>query len=331
MNIRTLAKKIGMSHMTVSRALNGSPNVAPATRERVLSLARELGYELHGPARGLATGKTATIGILYPFHELRAIESWYTMQLMHDIRVALDHEKFDSIIAGYDTDTNGVQDIGRLISQRKVDAVVVIGYEVPRAALETLSERSARYLCVNPPLESWVSKHPRVVIDQELGGELAGRALKDNGCTHVAAMNEDAPQFLDRLVGFRRVWESYSSVNLADGRYETAYRTTQEHLHSLIGAVDGLFVGSDVSALGALNALQDAGVRVPDQVAVVGYDDIDSALYSRPALSTIHQPRVRVAECVANWVRSASAGTPETDAYMVELLSPWYVQRGTCS
>lgn len=330
MNIRTLAKTIGMSHMTVSRALNGSPNVAPATRERVLALARELGYELHGPARGLATGKTATIGILYPFHKLRAIESWYTTQLMHDIRVALDQEEFDSIIAGYDTDTKGVQDIARLISQRKVDAVVVIGYEVPRAALEALSGRGARYLCVNPPLESWVAMHPRVVIDQELGGELAGRALKDRGCNRVAVMSEDAPQFLHRLVGFRRVWESYSIMNLSNGRYETAYAAAREHLNSLEGAVDGLFVGSDVSALGALNALQDAGVRVPDQIAVVGYDDIDSALYSRPALTTIHQPRIRVAECVSNWVRSVSADPAEASSPMVESLSPWLVQRGTC-
>ncbi len=330
MNIRTLAKTIGMSHMTVSRALNGSPNVAPATRERVLALARELGYEIHGPAKVLASGKTATIGILYPFHKMREIESWYTSQLMHDIRVALDQKSFDSIIAGYDTDTKGVQDIARLIFQRKVDAVVVIGYEVPRDALETLAQRNASYLCVNPPLESWIDTHPRVVIDQELGGELAGRALKDRGCVRVAVMHEDAPQFSHRLVGFRRIWDSYETIGLSNGHYETAYETTQNLVNSFRGSIDGLFVGSDVSALGALNAFQDAGVHVPEEVAIVGYDDIDSCAYSRPALTTVHQPRIRVAECVADWTQTISSGSSSSDSIWAESLTPWLVERGTC-
>lgn len=206
MNVRTLAREIGISHMTVSRALNGSPNVAPATRERVLARARELGYEIHAPARGLAMGRTGTVGILYPFHTMRRIESWYTMQLMHEIRLVLDDQGQDSIIAGYDTAEKGVEDIARFLSQRKVDAVVVIGYEAPREAVETLAARGYRYVCINSSQEQWIETHPRIIIDQQLGGELAARALQRHGCTRVAAFLEESPQFLHRLAGFQRVW-----------------------------------------------------------------------------------------------------------------------------
>ena len=332
MNIRTLAKEIGISHMTVSRALNGSPNVASATRERVLARARELGYEIHAPARGLAMGRTETVGILYPFHTMRRTESWYTLQLMHGIRLALDEQKQDSIIAGYDTAEKGVEDIARLLSQRKVDAVVVIGYEAPQEAVETLASRGYRYICVNSFQDRWIEKHPRIVIDQHLGGELAARALQRHGCSRVAAFLEESPQFLHRLAGFERVWNDFERVGLEDGQYETAYQRTRLELNNLgRSGVDGIFAGSDVSALGVLNALQDHGVSVPDEIAVVGYDDIDAAQYSRPGLTTIHQPRGRTAELVARWAAGASSGSLSSgEAPFVEMLEPWEVKRGSC-
>lgn len=334
MNIRTLAQAIGISHMTVSRALNGSPNVAPATRERVLALAREVGYELHGPARGLATGRTSTIGILYPFQTMRKIESWYTVQLMHDIRLALDATGYDSIIAGYDTTTKGVEDIARLLSQRKVDAVVVIGYEAPRGALETLSARGHRYICINSSEERWITNHPRIVIDQKLGGELAALALQHHGCTKIAVFLEESPQFLHRLEGFQRVWPGIGRITLIDGRYETAYDQTCAAIDDLVSTgVDGVFVGSDVSALGTLNALQDRGLTVPDDIAIVGYDDIEAAQYSRPSLTTIHQPRVRTGELIARWASRLPTyhNEKDEDQLFVQLLEPRVVVRGSCS
>ncbi len=327
MNVRSLAKAVGMSHMTVSRALNGSPHVAPATRERVLRLAQELGYEIHGPARGLATGKTGTVGILYPFHRLREIESWYTAQLMHDIRISLDDAGLDSIINGYDTATNGVEDISRLVSQRKVDALVVIGNEVSREALDTLADRHIRYLCINPPNEDWIYGHSAVMIDQALGGQLAAQALQEYGCTRVGTLMEGAPQFSHRLSGFRRIWENHLHLRLPDGLYRSAYQTITNRIASGELPLDGLFVGSDVSALGAMNAIQDAGLQVPEDIAIIGFDDIDSASYSRPGLTTIHQPRSEVARAAAEWVKMEQSQIVVSPPLV---LKPWLIARGSC-
>ena len=302
MNVRELARTIGISHMTVSRALNGSPNVAPDTRKKVLQAANEHGYSIHAPARELASGMTRTIGILYPYRTLRRVESWYTAQLMHDVRITLEQGGFDAIVAGYDTASRGSEDIARLCSQRKVDAVVVLGYEVTREALDALARGGHRYLCVNPPNEPWIAQHPALMVDSILGGELAAQTLRDSGCRHVCVLCEASLQFHHRFEGFVRRWGgSVPCYTLSDGTYDVAYRTACARIDTLRGC-DGIFVGSDVSAIGVVNALQDAGVAVPESVAVCGYDDIDAAVYCRPALTTVHQPRGRISQGVFTWL-----------------------------
>lgn len=308
--------------MTVSRALNGSPHVAPATRERVLALASQYGYAIHGPARGLATGTTGTVGILYPYHALRQLESSYTRQLMHDVRLALEELGIDAIIAGFDTESRGNEDVARLCAQRKVDAVVVTGYEANREALDLLAERGYHYLCVNPPDEPWIEDHPSIVVDQELGGELAAEELRARGAERVAVVHENVPQFLHRVTGFQRVWgTSVPAFILPDGAYETAFSFAEARAEQL-RSFEGLFVGSDVSAIGVMNALQAAGCRIPGELRIVGFDDIEAAHYCNPSLTTVRQPRQRVAEAVREWF----AGSQEKTVLRFD---PRLVRRGS--
>lgn len=312
MNVRELARAVGLSHMTVSRALNGNPHVAPDTRERILRVAREHGYSIHAPARELATGTTRTIGILYPYRTLRHIESWYTSQLIHDVRVELEEGGFDSIVAGYDTVGRGHDDLARLCAQRKVDGVLVLGYEVERDALSLLARRGYHYLCVNPPDEPWMAEHPAVFVDQVLGGALAAQALLNHGCRRIATVCESAHQFGRRIAGLtERLGGAVPHVHLSDGIYETAYQLGRDGAE-MFAEYDGLFVGSDVSAIGIINGLQDAGRRVPDDIAVVGFDDIEAARYSRPPLTTIRQPRRRVAAAVGEWLDGEFGAQPGT-------------------
>ena len=288
--------------MTVSRALNGSPNVAPDTRKKVLRAANKYGYSIHAPARELASGMTRTIGILYPYHTMRRVESWYTAQLMHDVRITLEQGGFDAIVAGYDTASRGSGDIARLCSQRKVDAVVVLGYEVTREALDSLARGGHRYLCVNPPNEPWISQYPSLMVDSQLGGELAAQTLRDSRCRQVCVLCEESLQFHHRFEGFVRRWGSSVPRHiLSDGTYDAAYRTVLARIGTLRGC-DGIFVTSDVSAIGVVNALQDAGISVPRDTAVCGYDDIDAAVYCRPQLTTVRQPRARISQAVFNWL-----------------------------
>lgn len=315
--------------MTVSRALNNSPLVAEETRRKVLEVAARLGYQINAGARGLATGLTMTVGILYPFHHLRAIESWYTSQLMHDIRAHLWSLGFDSTIAGYDLVNDDLADITRLVAQKKVDGLVVIGYEITAEAIGALAELTDRYVAVNPPQEPWMRDRPAVFVDQRLGGRMAAEALVERGCSTVGIVTEAKPQFQDRAKGFSDGWSgSVSAYTLDDGTFETAYGFAYDQWSRLAASVDGLFVGSDISALGVTSGLLERGVRVPHDIAVIGFDDIEWAQYNRPSLSTVHQPRREVAELAAAMVTNSIRGIANPEISYV--LKPRVVRRDSC-
>jgi LacI family transcriptional regulator len=327
-NIRRIAKLVGTSHMTVSRALNNSPLVAEETRKRVLEVAESLGYQINAGARGLATGLTTTIGILYPYHRLREVESWYTSQLMHDIRSALWKHGFDSMIAGYDTADHNLSDITRLMAQKKVDGLIVIGYEVTAEALEALASITHRYIAVNPPRMPWMNAHTGLFIDQELGGALAAQTLRSAGRIRVAVALEPTPQFETRHTGFiREIGDDVPVFHLPDGTYRAAYDLAVERGTELT-RIDGLFGGSDISALGVMNGLLDRGIRVPEEIAIVGFDDIEWARYARPALTTVHQPRREVAAAAAERIMALvqDAG----DDPMSTVFQPRVIARESC-
>jgi LacI family transcriptional regulator len=304
MTIRELARLTGTSHMTVSRALNNHPLVAPETRRRILDAASRYGYWIDEGARGLATGVRSTVGVLYPEGTIRPYESWYTAELMDAIRMSLRREGIDTMIAGYD----GVDghEVTRLVARKKVDGVVVIGNELAQEHALALAGINAAYVWVNPPEEEWTRAHPCVRIDQAEGGSLAAGALRASGRRRLVTVSDASIQDRSRVDGFRRAVGpdlGVESISVPESTYEAGYNAVTSMAEP--DKYDGYFACSDACALGVINALLDRGVQVPDDVSVVGFDDIEWARYSRPALTTIHQPTQEVAEAAVSVVLGA--------------------------
>lgn len=306
MNIRKIARLAGTSHTTVSRALNGSDLVAPETRDRIHGIAQRLGYQIDAGARGLSTGIRTTVGLLYSFHSERQLESFYTAQLLHHIGASLSSRGFDTMIEGFDKESENVTTITRMVSQKKVDGLLVIGYDVNERLAHEITAVTDKCIFINPAQHPWVAHYPTVLVDHRLGGRLAASALVERGCRRVGTFAENDPQFHARIEGFLDLIEAtppcgceeQDRVTLRNGGYDTAYHTAEDHIERLRD-LDGVFVGSDVSAVGVINALLDRGIRVPQDIAVVGYDDIEWARYVRPALTTVHQPKSEIAEAAA--------------------------------
>ncbi len=307
MNIRKIAEIAGTSHTTVSRALNNSPLVAEATRERILEIAARLGYQINAGARSLSTGVRNTVGLLYSFHRTRQLDSYYTAQLLHFIAASLTERGFDTMIEGFDKDAEDVATITRIVRQKKVDGLLLIGYDVNEQLAHEITAVTDRCVFINPAHQPWVEHYPPVLIDHYRGGRLAAAALIARGCTRLATISEDDPQFRVRVSGFiaecadhghGASCEEDDRFILPGGSYQDAYESASERIEEL-RTHDGLFVGSDVTAVGVMNALLDHGLRVPEDIAVVGYDDIEWAAYVRPALTTVHQPKQEVAEAAA--------------------------------
>ena len=303
MNIREIAKKTGCSHTTVSRALNDSPLVKQSTKDEIKRQAKELGYIIDANAKSLATGIRNTIGILYPYSHLRKIGSLYTSEVIESIRMSLNEYNLDTIVTGYDSIGEDIQSITRLIREKKVDAIVILGYEVSEAVVEEIHKFTHNILLVNPDPTINLHQCSAIIIDNQEGGRAAFEALKQISLDSLLIISHDRPQYSHRVDGFiTGANNSIDVIEYKDVSYETAYHSTLE-LVDTISRYKGIFVVTDVMALGVMNALLDRGYSVGKDISIVGYDDIEWTHYSRPSLTTIRQPRTLVAKNVADIIR----------------------------
>ena len=281
-----VAKLAGVSHQTVSRVINDSPQVRDATRERVLVAMQELDYRPNSAARALVTGRSRTLGVvsfdttLYgPASTLYAIE-----------RAAHDAGYFITIMSLEALDRASVLSAVERLRSQGVEGILVIAPLL--GAVEALVDlpRDVPLVAVEAgPADSV----PVVAVDQFAGAVMATRHLLDLGhktVWHIAG----PPDFLEatqRLDGWRSTLQAAGAQAPAPlvgdwgarSGYELGQRLMEED------GVSAVFVANDQMALGALRALHEAGLEIPRQVSVVGFDDIPEAPYFTPPLTTVRQ------------------------------------------
>jgi DNA-binding LacI/PurR family transcriptional regulator len=170
------------------------------------------------------------------------------------------------------------------------------------------------------------------MIDHFKGGRLAAQAFISRGRKRLGTVSEDMPQFIERIRGCeseieRRDISPPRRLHLESGSYEDAYCFASDQLETLKHC-DGLFVQSDNSAFGIMNALQDHGVKIPDDISIIGYDDVDWCSCSRPALSTIHQPKTQVASETAEVIKDRVLNGNK-DRFQ-KILEPDFIERESC-
>ncbi len=283
-NIRQVAVRAGVSHMTVSRVLNDHPSIAPATRERVLEVMRELNYRPNGAARALASRKTNRIGVVVdsviefgPSSTLRAIEDaahdrGYTVS---SVAVSADRSvtPHDALV--------GLMAIG-------IDALCLI---TPRtSSIDLLREVSTgipTLVVKAEPEDDFLT----VSVDQRVGAALAAQHLIDLG--HRDILHLAGP--LDWLDARSREQEWHAHLALAglparasvvgDWSSDSGY----EFGRSVIPDFTAVFAANDQMALGLIHAFHERGIRVPADVSVVGFDDVPDARHFLPPLTTVRQ------------------------------------------
>ncbi|MGN7800378.1 LacI family DNA-binding transcriptional regulator [Leifsonia sp. 22587] len=280
-----VARLAGVSQQTVSRVVNGSPNVAPEVRDRVETAIQQLRYRRNPAARALANGRTMNIGIV----------SFGLAQ--YGPSVALSGIADEARAAGYATNLVTLGDVDRAtmkaalehLVEDSVDGIVVLA--PVDAALEAISGLDAGVpLVVFEPGASEGTLS--VATDEVAGAELATRHLLDLG--HETVWQVAGPSgWLGseaRLRGWARTLASAGRVTnrVISGDWST--RSGYAAGREIAGnpTITAVFVANDQMALGVVKALADAGLRVPEDVSVVGFDDVPESQYYRPALTTIH-------------------------------------------
>lgn len=303
-----VARRAGVSAQTVSRVLSGHQYVADATRDRVLEVAESLGYRMNRAARTLVTGKSWTLGVV-----VRSSVNYSSSAVTLGIENAARLGGYATSIATCDPDVpDGLAIAMARLDQQSVDGIIVAA-PLPSSVdeLEAIARRVPTVTVDGRLLEAAV-----VTVNQVRIGQIATEHLLSLGHpnVHHVAGPEDWIDAAGRIEG----WEStlrasglHPPVPLkGDWSPESGYQAGR--ILADDASVTAVFVANDEMALGVIRALVESGRRVPDDVSVVGVDNIDVSAYVSPALTTVAQPFEEIGGAAVAQLRELVEGDGST-------------------
>lgn len=286
--LERVAEYAGVSRTTVSRVVNGWPTVAPQLRESVQRAVADLGYVPNLAARSLVTHRTDTIALVIsvPAERTLADEPYLAAVLRGAGQELEAHGKH--LVMVQPATAAAETDFARYAAAGHVDGVLSVSTRAGDPMRDELTRRGVPVVCTGRTDGSYVD------VDNAGGAAAAVRHLLDTGRRHIATISgpPDTVAGADRLGGYRSVMRTARRrplVAAGDFTRDSGGRAVRDLLNQAPD-LDAVFCASDMMAMGALAALRAAGRRVPDDVAVVGFDDIEAARYTEPALTTVAQP-----------------------------------------
>lgn len=310
--IRDVATVAGVSRGTVSRVINGGHWVSPDARVAVEEAIRSTGYTANHHARSLATGRANSLAFLLtePQHLLFADPTFAL--LLRGAAEALSQRGMTLVllVAGTPAERESVT---QYLSSGHVDGVLLISSHESDPLLDELVEAGVPTVSCGVPLGHTVPV-PTVSVDEEGSARAMTRYLLGAGHRRVAmvAGPADTPGGRYRLVGFREeMGESFDPDLVETGDYSLDSGTAaMTRILERTRDFDAVFAASDLMASGAIAALRAAGLRVPEDVAVAGFDDSGLAATHHPALTTMRQPWERISEEMVSLLLDTVAGRP---------------------
>ncbi|MCB2175454.1 MAG: LacI family transcriptional regulator [Actinomycetales bacterium] len=290
--IRQVAAAAGVSRATASRVINGGHLVSPQTKAAVEAAITQLGFTPNPVARSLATRRTGSVALVVPEPNTRLLTDPFFGNIINGLSLALEEGDLQMVLL-IARDGTGTRRASRYLTTGHVDGAVVASHHRDDALNGELVASGLPSVFIGRPLD--VDHAHYVDIDNTLGARLATEHLLGLGRTRVATIAgpADMTAGIDRLLGWRQALESAGlptdAVVRGDfttlGGADATERLLAEHPD-----VDAIFCASDVMAASALAVLRTHGRRVPQDVAVMGFDDLEVAESTRPPLSTVSQP-----------------------------------------
>lgn len=326
--IKDVAERASVSIKTVSRVLNGEPYVREATRQRVMKAIAELGYRPNQIARGLQMSRTETIGVVVP-----NLANNFISEVLRGIQAVTSQANYSVIVC--DTDEK-LQEENRyldLLLRHRVDGIIAAATSQQWAALSDAERRRTPIVFLDRKFEGM--EGPFVGVDNEYGAYMGVSHLINNGYTEIG-MLAGSPRLsstCERRKGFERAMEAHgiplrpewvveSRLSISDGRLVAGKILT------LPERPRALFASTNLLALGALLALKDLGLKCPDDVALLAFDDHPWAEVSDPPLTVVRQPAYEIGQEVARLLLSLLEGQ-ELEQSRV-LFPPELVVRSSC-
>ncbi len=293
--IKDVARLAGVSTTTVSHVINKTRFVAEATQEKVMQAVDELNYAPSAVARSLKCNSTRTIGML-----VTQSTNLFFSEVIDGVESYCYRQGYTLILCN----TGGIyekqRDYIRMLAEKRVDGILVMCSDLT----EELREMLDRHKDIPKVVMDWgpeSSQADKIIDNSEEGGYLATKFLIDNGHTDIACLSGhfEKAACAERINGYRRAMNQADiAVNeewILEGNFECDTAViAADKIVAMEKRPTAVFCFNDTMALGLISRLQQKGVRVPDDVSVIGYDNIELAEYFSPPLTTVHQPKRRV-------------------------------------
>ncbi|HSM26329.1 MAG TPA: LacI family DNA-binding transcriptional regulator [Anaerolineaceae bacterium] len=297
LRLEDIAKKAGVSRSTVSRVVNNQLNVSDKVRQRVLKVIQETGFSPNAAARTLVSQRSNTIGLVLPHSVSTFFTDPYYPHLIKGISLACNH--YDFTLALFVAGSREYQEkiLPRLSSPGFLDGIIIqSGHQAEQSIIQELVKTRIPVLVAGRPL--YEDQICFIDIDNVAASEKAVRHLIQTGYKHIATITGllSSTVGYDRLTGYKKALESsslkYNPALIMESDFtESGGYTAMQKL--LPFKPDAIFAASDMMAIGAIRAIRDAGLKVPNNVAVVGFDDLPIPAVNEYQLTTINQPVVQ--------------------------------------
>ncbi|MEK4847178.1 catabolite control protein A [Bacillus sp. FSL W8-0183] len=289
--IYDVAREANVSMATVSRVVNGNPNVKPTTRKKVLEAIDRLGYRPNAVARGLASKKTTTVGVIIP-----DISSIFYSELARGIEDIATMYKYNIILSNSDQNTDKELHLLNTMLGKQVDGIVFMGGNITDVHVEEF-KRSPVPIVLAASVEEQ-AQTPSVNINYEQAIYDSVQLLVEKGHKRIAFVSGPMSEPINsmrKLAGYKRALKeagiAFDEALVAEGDY--SYDSGIEALANLLDQSDkptAVIAATDEMALGVIHGAQDRGVSIPEDLEVIGFDNTRLSLMVRPQLTTVVQP-----------------------------------------
>jgi DNA-binding LacI/PurR family transcriptional regulator len=328
--IKDIAKRVGVSHTTVSRALHGNSLISDETSERIRQMAREMGYQPSAAARSLKTNRSQVLGVI-----LSSLDDPFFSEILQGIEDSAQESNFSLFIAASRHDSNRERKIVQTMMEHRVDGVIICSTSFGAEQGRQLLEYGFPTVVVNN--QSAENFRYSIYHDDVDGSRQVTRHLIELGHQRIAYLGNSISgrTTLDRLSGFRQEMEAGGLSIPTEYIYEVPGGGAEhgmlggEYFLSLSVRPTAIVCFNDLIATGALKCLHEKHLRIPNDISVTGFDNVSFSAYTTPPLTTFDQPKRFIGMEAARLLLGLLHSTPDAGEKVTILRGSLLVRAST--
>ncbi len=294
LTLEEIGELAGVSRSTVSRVINGHPNISAPVRQRVEDVIRQTGYQPNSAARSLASSQSRVFGLVMPSILQSAFADPYYPLVIQAISHACNRNDYTPALFLFQTVEEEEKVSQRIVASGLIDGIIVTADTIESTFVNKIQQYDIPFVQIGRPPRSSLADVSYVDVDNEAGAYLATSHLMQLGYRRIGQLaTAHNTAGADRDAGYRQALSDRglpfdkSLIEVSDFSEAGGYGAMQALLDR---EPDAVFAQSDAIALGAIRAIRDRGLTVPDDIAVVGFDDMPLASSADPPLTTVRQP-----------------------------------------